>query len=133
MIHYDNHLNTTYDFNIAQIIAYDLIINYLEESLENLNKKKDKKKKTKQSLLNWTGNKIELIELIYSLQSNKSINNGKTDIKVLAKIFGQFLSIDIEEGIYRNFQDIKTRKMERTKFLNTLSKNLSDFIEMGEN
>lgn len=133
MNHYDNHINTTYDFNMAQIIAYDLIIKYLEELIEKPNKKEKKASTSIQSSLKWTGSKIELIELIYSLHSNKSINNGKTDIKVLAKLIGQFLGIDIEEGIYRNFQDIKTRKIERTKFLNILSQKLSDFIAKGEN
>lgn len=133
MIHYDNHLNTTYDFNMAQIIAYDLIIIYLEELLENLNNKAKNSITNIQSSLKWTGNKIDLIELVYALHHSKSINQGKSDIKEVASKIGQFLNIEIEENIYRNYIDIKNRKTDKTKFLNILSQNLSDFIEMGEN
>ena len=35
------------------------------------------------------------------------------------------LNIEIEEGVYRAYLDIKSRKNQKTKFLNTLSENLN--------
>lgn len=133
MLHFDNLINTKHDYSLSQIIANDLIIKYLDELLENLNKKTNKVITNMQSSLKWTGNKIDLIELVYALHHSKSINQGKSDIKEVASKIGKFLNIEIEENIYRNYIDIKNRKTDKTKFLNTLSQNLSDFIEVGEN
>jgi hypothetical protein len=125
MLHYDNLINTKHDFSMAQIIAYDLTINYIEQMLEKMKKKSVSTISVNKPSLNWTGNKIELIELVYALYHNSSINNGKTDIKEIASKFGEFLNIEIDEHIYRNFIDIKNRKIETTKFLNILSQTLS--------
>jgi len=38
---------------------------------------------------------------------------------------GRMLNVDIEDGLYRAYLDIKARKNNKTKFLNTLSENLN--------
>lgn len=131
-VNFDKNVSTSHDYLIALLAANDLIINYLEDRIENIHNKKNVNQ-LNQSLLNWTGSKIELVELIYALQIKKSINFGNYDIKELAQKFGQIFSVEIEESIYRIYQDIKNRKIDRTKFLNTLSENLDLKISEEDN
>ena len=125
-INYDISVSTSHDFNVAQILANDQIIFYLEDKLEKLLTNSTQKSNQINSTLNWSGNRIDLIEVIYSLHTQKVINNGNTDIKELAICFGQVFNIDLEDCIYRSYLDIKNRKTARTKFLNTLSENFNN-------
>lgn len=79
-------------------------------------------------LLKWTGDKIELVELIYGLHETKSINNGETDIKTLAEFFELIFQIDLGH-YYGAARDIWRRtKEERAKFLILMQKNLNNFL-----
>ncbi len=130
IINYDISVSTSHDFNVSQILANDLIIFYLEDKLENLlgNPKPSQNSNT----LNWTGNRIDFIELLYALQTQKVINNGSMEMKEFATTFGQMFNVELEETIYRSYHDIKNRKSGRTKFLNALVETLNNRIEDDE-
>lgn len=130
IINYDTRLSTSHDFNVATIMANDLLTTYLENNIDIL---KNNKKSPPQYVIKWTGNRIDLIELIYALHTQKVINDGQTDLKDLSKFFGQIFNEDIEENIYRSYIDIKNRKNLKTKFLNSLSENLNNRIDEDEN
>lgn len=121
-----------YDYNVATILANDKLSEYYEEKIEQINNSANMKNQTLQSNLNWTGSKIDLVELIYALQQSGAINGGNTDVKELAANFGKLLNIDIEESIYRTYQDIKSRKIVRTKFLNTITDDLNEKMDKEE-
>jgi Asp-tRNA(Asn)/Glu-tRNA(Gln) amidotransferase C subunit len=60
---------------------------------------------------------------LYALQSEKVFNNGTTDLKEIAEYFENIFNVDL--GQYRRtFLEIRVRKNERTKFLNTLKETL---------
>lgn len=124
IINYDIRFCTSHDYNVAQFIANEMIVSYLERKLELVNNPNLPNHNEVSSNLKWTGNRIELVELIYSLHTQNSINNGNTDIKELANSFGKIFNIEIEEHIYRYYIDIKNRKTAQTKFLNFLSDGL---------
>lgn len=126
IINYDIRVSTPHDYCVAQIIANDLLVNYLEQKLANIS---SNSLTDKLPTLNWTGNKIDLIELIYALQKQKVINHGNIDIKDLAISIGQIFNMELEDSVYRSYIDIKNRKEDKTKFLNRLSKVLIDDIE----
>ncbi|MEC4049142.1 RteC domain-containing protein [Flavobacterium sp. SUN046] len=122
IINYDFRVSTSHDHLIATILANDKLIIYIENLLENLyNLIKTIETPTK---YNWSGNKIELVELIYALKEQNVINNGVADIKEIAKLFEIMFNVELEENIYRWYLDIKKRKISRTKFLNQLAENL---------
>lgn len=73
--------------------------------------------------MDWTGNKIDAIELIYALQNNGSINKGTADIKEMAAAFEQIFNIDLG-NYYHAFVELKARKSNRTKFLDSLKESL---------
>ncbi|MEC4050914.1 RteC domain-containing protein [Flavobacterium sp. SUN046] len=123
LINYDFKVSTSHDHLVATILANDKLIIYIENLLENLNNSiKTIETPTK---YNWTGNKIELVELIYALKEQNVINNGAADIKEIAKLFETIFNVELEENIYRWYIDIKKRKISRTKFLNQLAENLN--------
>ena len=110
LINYDVKLCTTHDYNMAVMIANDILTTYLENKIEQLENNCSTVHPSVQQTVNWTGTKIDLVELIYALHHSKKINNGSTDIKELALFFGKIFNQDIEENIYRVYIDIKNRK-----------------------
>ena len=133
LINYDVKLCTTHDYNMAVMIANDILTNYLENKIEQLENNSSIVHPSIQQTINWTGTKIDLVELIYALHHSKKINNGSTDIKELAIFFGKIFNQDIEENIYRFYIDIKNRKTGRSKFINQLSEVLEKKILEEEN
>ncbi|WP_348800021.1 RteC domain-containing protein [Flavobacterium adhaerens] len=121
----DPKLSTCYDYKVAKILAFDELVNYLENQIISLKKRNKLQKEDIKSKMNWSGTKIDLIELIYALYFQKVINNGNIELKEIAKELGSLFNIELNENIYRFFTDIKNRKQSKTKFINTLSDNFN--------
>jgi hypothetical protein len=114
----DHSFSTSHDFKAAKIIANDLIQVYIEDQLHNtLNRHSNKSIDLPK--LNWTGSKTALTELIYSLYSLGVFDNGNADIKVIAKTFESTFDIDLGD-FYHTFMELKSRKINQTKFLDSL-------------
>jgi hypothetical protein len=126
VINYDSKLCTSHDYIIAVFVSNDMLTNYLERKIEDINNMCNVMHPAIQNTLNWSGSKIDLVELIYALHHSKLINNGNSDIKELASYFSKMFNIELEENIYRWYIDIKRRKSVRTKFLNQLTENLNN-------
>lgn len=126
LINYDNTLCTSHDYKVAIIMSNDLLSHYLETKIEEIDKSCKVKYPTPISHLNWTGSKVDLVELVYALHQQKLFNGGNTDIKEIAAYVGKMFNIEIEENIYRSYLDIKSRKANRTKFLTSLAESLNE-------
>lgn len=121
-------ITTCYDFKLAKIMATEAIETFIENQITYLNAPTDKHESPFVSKWHWSGSKTDLTELIYALHSKKIINNGNTDIMELATDLGKLLNIELNQTIYRNYTDIKSRKITKTKFLDSLSESLSNKI-----
>lgn len=127
----DHRFNTSHDYKVACILANDDIKVFLEEQIEKL------KRKTITMLSpsplskgpKWTGSKVELIELIYALHTEGVFNNGSSGLKEVTTFFESAFNIDLGQ-FNRVFLEIRNRKSDRTKFLNTLKNKL--MIRMDE-
>tara|TARA_R110000851_G_scaffold310283_2_gene470025 strand:+ start:25872 stop:26711 length:840 start_codon:yes stop_codon:yes gene_type:complete len=122
----DEKFSTCQDGTVAAIMAYDMLIVYLQQEIEKLENYKDNQNTNlmkQSSRLFWTGNKTDLIELIYALQSSGAINSGTADIKEMATLFEQIFNIDLG-NYYHTFIEIRARKGSRTKFLDRLQESL---------
>lgn len=128
LMNYDNRLCSSHDYKVAIIMSNDLLCNYLENRIETIEKSCEMKYPTPINQLNWTGSKVELVELIYALHQQRLFNSGNTDIKEIANYVGKMFNIEIEENIYRSYLDIKNRKSNRTKFLSGLVESLHEKI-----
>ena len=78
------------------------------------------------SPLQWTGNAIDLVELIYGIDEMGCINNGNMPLKQLAPILYKIFGIESKD-CYRFYTDIKRRKNEsRTYFLDKMQEKLNE-------
>ena len=89
------------------------------------------KSKTQKSL-QWTGNTLDLVELVYGLSEMGCIDNGETPLKVLAPALYEFFGLDTKE-CYRYYSAIKLRKNpSRTYFIDKMQKKLNEKIRRDE-
>lgn len=126
----DHTFSTSHDFKVAKILAHDLIQVYLEDKLLIMENKDPKEKsqvqpKVKQT---WTGSKVALIELLYALHTEGVFNNGASDLKDIAEYLEVVFDIDLGQ-YHRAFLEIRVRKSDQTKFLNSLKEKLVKRME----
>lgn len=130
---YDITFNTSHDNKVAQIIANDLLRDYLQKQLniieQNLFSENTSSTAIQESQLKWTDNKIKLIELIYALHSTKCINSGNVELSEIATTFEKVFDIELKD-YYRKYIEIKGRKGEYTKFLDQLKQALENRINV---
>lgn len=120
----DNRFSTSHDYKVAKIIANEKIKTYIETEILKLEQKeKTNSNNTNTKTQKWTGSKVGLIELIYALHTEGVFNNGTSELKEVATFFETTFNIDLGQ-FNRAFLEIRTRKSERTKFLNTLKEKL---------
>lgn len=126
----DEQFSTCQDSTVATIMAFDMLIVYLQQEIEKLVSLGTSKTTTmkQSSKLFWTGSKTELIELIYALYSSGTINSGTADIKEIALVIEQLFNIDLG-NYYHTFIEIRGRKGSKTKFLDKLIEVLNKRFE----
>lgn len=85
----DDRFSTTHDFKVAMIIANEIFLIHIENTIRNLFHTKTvvKNEPFELKTIKWTESKTALIELIYALHTQKTFNNGKMDIAEMAKYF----------------------------------------------
>ena len=121
----DDNFSTGYDYTVAKIIAFNRLEVFLNKELDKIQMNPKNPHVDHLGILDkfrWTGSKISLIELIYSLHSTGVLNDGNCKINELAELFEQIFHFQID-NIYRGFQDIK-RRDNKTPFIDTLKEQL---------
>lgn len=126
----DPQFSTNADFKVAKIIANDMLQVYLLSELELLDNYMQKSgnftfPKIK---LTWTGSKTDLIELIYSLDTEGCFNNGKIPLTQIAAYFESVFNIDLGNNVARNFYDMRIRN-QPTPFLDRLREEILKRME----
>ena len=127
----DPNFSTNYDFKIAKLLANDMLATYLKAELIKLEQGEDVflKNAIINSKCTWTDSKSALVELIYAIHTEQSVNTGNIDLKILASLFEKMFNIELGD-IYRIYLEIRGRKGDRTTYLNrlvaTLNKRMND-------
>ncbi|MGC4041912.1 MAG: RteC domain-containing protein [Flavobacterium sp.] len=121
----DQRFSTSHDYKVAKILANDQIKLYLESELAKLENNSDGKVVDYSNMkrLKWTGSKVALVELIYALHAEGVFNNGNAELKEVVNMFEAVFNVDLGQ-FNRVFLEIRSRKSERAKFLNTLKEKL---------
>lgn len=123
----DAEFSTSHDNAVAKIIAYDLLLVYYVEELKRLNNSNSPEESLMRFLktnnFNWTGNKIDLVELIYAIHSSGSINNGAIEIREIALACEKIFNIELG-NYYHTFIEMRARKSNPTKFIDKLKNSL---------
>ena len=82
--------------------------------------------------LRWTGNAIDLVEMIYGIHEMGCINDGEIPLKQLAPALYSFFGVETKD-CYRFYTDIKRRKtVSHTQFLEQMQARLNERIRRDE-
>ena len=120
----DPQFSTSYDFKVAKILANELLKIYLSNRIKELTNEGLRKRNSGSCCeMVWTGSKRGLVELIYAFDTCGAFNKGNVDIKTIAMNFEKMFNIDLGD-FYHIYMEIKGRKINRTRYLDTLQKTL---------
>ena len=117
----DPNFSTGYDYKVAKIISNEMLRIYLNKrivKLETDNQIEDNLQKCLKYPFRFTGKKVFLIELGYSLASSGDFNNGNVEIKEMMNFLSTVCQIDLGD-YYAAYIAMKERK-NRTAYLHHL-------------
>ena len=120
--------STGYDEILAEYIALVKVQEFLEsvqKDTSKLNLPTLSTELNESSELKWTSSKSALVEMIYGLNAVGAVNDGKMEVKRIAFWMGSTFNIDIGD-VYKTYAEIKNRKGNRTKFLDSLAEGLNN-------
>lgn len=75
--------------------------------------------------IHWTGKVVDLVELLYALDTCNCINDGEIGVEELADAFSEIFDVEIK-NCYNVYMNMKRRKDDsRTYFLDELREKLN--------
>ena len=129
--HFDNIFSTSFDGKLAELMAYELLLKYVDGLLNpSIKLTETAPVITSQpavSTLQCTASLTDIVELGYALQKSGFFNNGNASIKDVMAFMADVLKVDL-----RNFYHLLFRLRERknpAKFLDQLKSSLLMHIE----
>lgn len=126
--------STCYGLKMTQILANEKLLSYLNTKYIKLQKETLEIEPSLDfhSGLKWTEKKVALGEIIYGIDTLKSVCFGNTDIKLLAKELGGLFDVDMS-NIFQIYGDIRKRKVDRTEYLNRMIDALKRRMDEDDN
>lgn len=77
-------------------------------------------------LMKWTGNAVDLVEIVYGISVMGCVNEGKTPLRDMAAMLYKFFGVNAKD-CYRFYVDIRRRKNDdRTYFLTEMRDKLNE-------
>ncbi len=135
LTHLDVEFYTSHDTLAAEVLAYDILTGFYKKEIQKIEKLEsglfEENSKVVNNSFEWTTNKTDLVELIYSLKVSGAINYGNISTKEMVEMFSSFFNIELP-NFYKTYTEIKSRNKERTKFLNKLADNLQEKLDYDD-
>lgn len=128
---YDDSFSTSHDNLVAQIIAFEEYESYLKRKIKKLRVDTVETFELLESKTKWTASKAALSELILALHISGCFNAGSIDVAVVVREIEKNWNIDLG-NYYKTVSDIKSRKINRAKFLQKLTDNLYSYFENAD-
>lgn len=114
----------------AKIKAYEMWLIFCNNKTQSIKKQYlINQKALDSSPLVWEAHKVDAIELVYALYFGGAVNVDKCTLQELAIQFEKIFNIEICSQLYRDFLDIKRRKINSTRFLDKLADKLKYKID----
>ena len=129
----DPNFSTGYDYKVAKIIANEMLRIYLNKRLVKLETNaqiEDNLQKCLKYPFRFTGKKVFLIELGYSLVSSGDINNGNVEIKEMMNFLSTVFQVELGD-YYAAYIAMKERKKDWTAYLSRLQDSLVKRMDEG--
>ncbi|WP_028122582.1 RteC domain-containing protein [Epilithonimonas tenax] len=123
---YDEEFSTSHDHIVSQIMANDLLEQYLTNKIDSKDSKENSIAHIKN--LEWTAPKVALIELLYALHQTKCFNGGHSDLAEIFRWAENSLNINLG-NYHKTLGEIRLRKIDRTKFLSLLQHNFNQYLD----
>lgn len=126
----ESNYGTGHEYFFSRFKAYEMLLTHLEDlTTENKVLGGDELTKSRDTApLRWTGELLNLIELIYALHSAGQIDEGRASLVQLKKTFENIFGVNLD-NYSRRFSDIKNRKgMSKTRFIDELREGLMEKI-----
>jgi len=123
---YDEEFSTSHDHIVSQIMANDLLEQYLTNKIDSKDIKENSIDHIKN--LEWTAPKVALIELLYALHQTKCFNGGHSDLAEIFRWAENSLNIGLG-NYHKTLSEIRLRKTDRTKFLSLLQQNFNQYLD----
>ena len=126
--------STSHDITLATVMAYKRLSEALQEDIRNL---KDENHSGKTDALKppcalkWTGNKTELVEIIYALHISGMMNHGNGELIQSVRQFEAFFSIDLDH-FHQLVSNIRNRTKSRAITLDKLANTLEQHFGLSE-
>ncbi len=125
----DIESNCSHGFLLAKIKAYQKLIALYTRQLNLIKMPLPPQQPNQPIPLVWKANKVDAVELVYALYYYGAVDTDKCTVQELAKQFGELFQIQITEQLYREYIDIKRRKIEPARFLVKLLNHFRNRVE----
>lgn len=131
--HFDNLFSTSFDGKLAELMANELLMKYVDERLNPSLKLAEPKpglvaSRVNKAPIHCTASITDVVELGYALHANGFFNNGKASIKDVMDFLSDALQKDLGDR-RRLFFQIRERKGKATKYLDELKADLIRYID----
>lgn len=129
----DPSFSTSSDYLFSKIKAFELLQEHIQNEIRELDPQsyppKNPQDLNNTGSLTWTGDKTNLVEVIYGLFYTGQLNNGNASVADIIKWMEQHLHIDLHRA-YRNFLDIRTRKRDsHTRYLDKMRASIQQRVD----
>lgn len=126
---YDQDFSTSHDHHVSQILANDLLDQYLASKINS--DLTIEKKVFQNSPLEWTAPKVALTELLFALYQTKCFNAGQRELSDVFRWAETALNINLG-NYHKTFSEIKLRKNHRTRFLDLIQQNMQQYLDISD-
>lgn len=129
--HFDALFSTSGDGKLAELMAYELLLKYIDERLNpsvKLPEAVNTLRPAAADTLHCTASLTDIVELGYALHANGFFNNGKASIRDIMTFLSTVLRKDLHH-YPRLFFQIQERKGNVTKYLDELKTGFVRYID----
>lgn len=125
----DPSFSTVADYLFSKFIAYEKLQEMIKQEIEMRKGGETNTNSNASKQLKWTGEAVNMVELVYGIYETGQVNGGKISLSELMDFFGQVFQVNIS-GYFKRFADIKRRKsMSKTRYLDEMQQLVSKRIE----
>ncbi len=126
--HFDATFSTSFDGKLAELMAYELLMKYVDGMLNPVCKLTEPVPViAAASKLQCTASVTDIVELGYALYAIGFFNNGKASVKDIMSFLSEVLQLNLR-NFSQTFYQIRERKINTTKFMEELNTGLSRYI-----
>lgn len=123
---YDEEFSTSHDHLVSQILANDLLEQYLSDKINSEQSRTHPMNVAKN--IEWTAPKVALTELLYALHLTKCFNGGHSDLAEIMRWAENSMNINLG-NYHKTLAELRLRKTERSKFLSLLQQNFNQYLD----